>query len=465
MMDDERSEYELALRARAGHREALAELVERMRLRLFTLAYAELRHYENAQDAVASALLQICLHVGELRQPERIRAWMQRIVRNEVHRLRRGLGPSPLGLESLEAAETPFEEAAPTLLRMDIDRALRRLPVNQAQAIRLFYLEELSMGQIARRLGCSRGTLGSWLHRGRRHLATMMEGYAPMTPREQDTAPAAEPSRTAALIHTDLEPALVQQVTDALQTAGYRTKIITHSEFHSLTEALKECQVVILDEGREGRSALEYLVHIRANPEIKEIPVNVLCSDPADFTISAYFIAGVARLFRKDDPSEIARLARQLEHDGVWGLFTERARRIVHLAREEAMRLDENFVGTEHLLLGLARVPESVGARLLVERFGLSLESLRAEIDEQAIRGSGYGGGELQLSPRGKRVIDLAVEEARRLRNNYIGAEHLRLGLLREGYGLAARVLTNHGVDFESARRAVEALQVEALQA
>src|SRR5713101_4957473 len=89
VMDREPSEYELAQRARDGHREALAELVERTRLRLFALAYAELRNYEDAQDAVASALLQICLHVAELRQPERIRAWMQSIVRNEVRRLRR----------------------------------------------------------------------------------------------------------------------------------------------------------------------------------------------------------------------------------------------------------------------------------------------------------------------------------------------------------------------------------------
>lgn len=219
---------------------------------------------------------------------------------------------------------------------------------------------------------------------------------------------------------------------------------------------------MILDEGSPGRSALEYLVHIRANPAIKEIPVNVLCSDPADFTISAYFIAGVARLFRKDDPSEIARLAQQF---GGWHWYTDRARQVVHLAQEEAMRLEENFAGTEHLLLGLTRVPESAGARILVEHFGLSLESLRAEIDEQAVRGSGYRGVEVHLSPRGKRVVDLAVEEARRLRNNYIGVEHLLLGLLREGYGLAARVLTQHGIDLESARRAVEALQLEALQA
>src|ERR687888_30722 len=90
MMNREPDEYELALRARDGDREALAALAERTRLRLFALAYAELRHYEDAQDAVASALLRICLHIHELRQPERIRGWMQRIVLNEAHRLRRG---------------------------------------------------------------------------------------------------------------------------------------------------------------------------------------------------------------------------------------------------------------------------------------------------------------------------------------------------------------------------------------
>src|SRR5262249_26444169 len=113
MMDHEPNEYELALRARDGDPEALADLVERTRLRLFPLAYAELRHYEDAQDAVASALLQICLHVGDLRQPECLRAWMQSIVRNEVRRLRRGAGAPMM---SLAEAERQPEDAKPLLL-------------------------------------------------------------------------------------------------------------------------------------------------------------------------------------------------------------------------------------------------------------------------------------------------------------------------------------------------------------
>src|SRR5438034_6620540 len=102
VMDREPEEYELALRARSGDRNALAELVARTRLRLFALAYAELRHYEDAQDAVAGALLQICRHVQELREPERVRAWMQSIVRNEVRRLRRGAAASLRRLEEPE---------------------------------------------------------------------------------------------------------------------------------------------------------------------------------------------------------------------------------------------------------------------------------------------------------------------------------------------------------------------------
>src|SRR5204863_389504 len=106
-MNLEPNEYELALRARAGDRDALAELVERTRSRLFALAYAELRHYDDAQDAVAAALVQICRHVDELREPERVRAWMQSIVRNEVRRLRRPYSRLATGRTLSHSATSP----------------------------------------------------------------------------------------------------------------------------------------------------------------------------------------------------------------------------------------------------------------------------------------------------------------------------------------------------------------------
>src|SRR3989440_3799257 len=142
----------------------------------------------------------------------------------------------------------------------------------------------------------------------------------------------------------------------------------------------------------------------------------------------------------------------------MWQRFAERARRVVFFAQEEAARLGENYVGTEHLLLGLVRESDSVAARIL-DRLGVPLGRIRAEIERQVTRGHGNLGQDMQLTPRAKRVIDLAYEEARQLNNNYIGTEHLLLGLIREGDGLAARVLVKLGADLERTRREVYAMQ------
>ena len=142
----------------------------------------------------------------------------------------------------------------------------------------------------------------------------------------------------------------------------------------------------------------------------------------------------------------------------MWQRFTERARRVVFFAQEEAGRLGENYVSTEHLLLGLVRENDSVAARIL-DRMGVSLGRIRSEIERQVTRGDGRLGQDMQLTPRAKRVIDLAYDEARQLANNYIGTEHLLLGLIREGEGLAGRVLQKLGVELERTRREVLALQ------
>src|SRR3990172_3556865 len=142
----------------------------------------------------------------------------------------------------------------------------------------------------------------------------------------------------------------------------------------------------------------------------------------------------------------------------MWQRFTERARRVVFFAQEEAGRLGENYVSTEHLLLGLVRESDSVAARIL-ERMGVSLSKIRSEIERQVSRGDGRLGQDMQLTPRAKRVIDLAYDEARQLNNNYIGTEHLLLGLIREGEGIAARTLEQLGVDLERTRREVMSLQ------
>src|ERR1700692_3121053 len=142
----------------------------------------------------------------------------------------------------------------------------------------------------------------------------------------------------------------------------------------------------------------------------------------------------------------------------MWQRFTERARKVVFYAQEEAQRFGEGYVSTEHLLLGLVRESDSVAARGL-EKLGVSLNRIRAEVEKQLPRGDARPSQDMTLTPRAKRVIDLAYDEARNLNNNYIGTEHLLLGLIREGDGLAGRVLAKLGVELEKARREVMALQ------
>ena len=136
----------------------------------------------------------------------------------------------------------------------------------------------------------------------------------------------------------------------------------------------------------------------------------------------------------------------------MWQRFTESARKLVFYAQEEAGRLGHNVVAPEHMLLGVTRVPDSVGA-LMLEQLGVSMEALRTATEASASRGASKQGQDMQLAPRAKRVIDLAYDEARRLKNNYIGVEHLILGMLRDGEGdAAARTLTGLGVTLEAAR-------------
>lgn len=142
----------------------------------------------------------------------------------------------------------------------------------------------------------------------------------------------------------------------------------------------------------------------------------------------------------------------------MWQRFTERARRAVFLAQKEAGRLGGNSVTTEHLVLGLIGEDDSLAVRIL-ERMGVSTKRIQAEIERLVPRGDGGTGQDMQLAPPARRVIDLAYEEARLLSTNYIGTEHLLLGLLREGNGLAARTLVKLGADLTRMRQAVAGIQ------
>ncbi|HXL37632.1 MAG TPA: Clp protease N-terminal domain-containing protein [Ktedonobacteraceae bacterium] len=132
--------------------------------------------------------------------------------------------------------------------------------------------------------------------------------------------------------------------------------------------------------------------------------------------------------------------------------FTERARRVLSLAQEEAQRFQHNYIGTEHLLLGLVREGEGVAAKVLLQ-LGVELNKIRGTVEFIIGRGDRIVLGQIGLTPRAKKVIELAVDEARRLNHHYIGTEHILLGLLREGEGIAAGVLESLGVRLEQARR------------
>ncbi|CCF82914.1 ATP-dependent Clp protease ATP-binding subunit [Nitrolancea hollandica] len=134
--------------------------------------------------------------------------------------------------------------------------------------------------------------------------------------------------------------------------------------------------------------------------------------------------------------------------------FTERARKVLTLAQEEAQRFNHNYIGTEHLLLGLVREGDGVAARVL-SNMGVQLPKVRSAVEFIIGRGDSMIVGELGLTPRAKKVIELAVDEARRLNHHYIGTEHLLLGLVREGEGIAAGVLESLGVNLEKVRQQV----------
>lgn len=133
--------------------------------------------------------------------------------------------------------------------------------------------------------------------------------------------------------------------------------------------------------------------------------------------------------------------------------FTERARKVLSLAQEEAQRFQHNYIGTEHLLLGLVRESEGVAARVLLN-LGVDLNKVRSAVEHIIGRGDRIVLGQIGLTPRAKKVIELAIDEARRLNHQYIGTEHLLLGLVREGEGIAAGVLESLGVNLEKVRRA-----------
>jgi len=167
-----------------------------------------------------------------------------------------------------------------------------------------------------------------------------------------------------------------------------------------------------------------------------------------DFIRLLVFLAGVIGIVRLiDAPTE----RRRMPEIDRFNKFTERARKVLHLAQEEAQRLKHNYIGTEHLLLGLIREGDGVAAKVL-SNLGVDLDKARISVESVLGRGNRVVIGEIGFTPRAKKVIELAVDEARRLHHHYLGTEHLLLGLVREGQGIGAGVPESLGVSLEKVR-------------
>jgi hypothetical protein len=159
--------------------------------------------------------------------------------------------------------------------------------------------------------------------------------------------------------------------------------------------------------------------------------------------------AGVRQLVRRWRPR-----GRQEGGGRMFERFTDRARRVVVLAQEEARFLNHNYIGTEHLLLGLIHEQQGVAAKAL-ELLGIRLEAVRSEVEEIIGLGQSAPVGHIPFTPRAKKVLELSLREAKQLGHNYIGTEHLLLGLVREGEGVAAQVLVRLGGDLPRVRQQV----------
>ena len=230
-------------------------------------------------------------------------------------------------------------------------------------------------------------------------------------------------------------------------------------EYSFLDSWLTQFGTVVLDEVVAGHSALEHLVNLRADPAFSHIVVYVLLpSTPPSYTASALFNAGANGLIFKDQPDPDAPLEFSDQRTVVlWQRFTERARLVLVRAREEATRLGGTSVTAEHLLMGVTRVPESLGARLLVEKNGLDLEALRRTLEAQVTPGAGPDPeAPMELTAQATQALGLAQQEAEAMGHSWVGAEHVILGLLRQGDGLTPKALAASGMTLAGTRAQVK---------
>lgn len=163
----------------------------------------------------------------------------------------------------------------------------------------------------------------------------------------------------------------------------------------------------------------------------------------------------LAEFLKREERGQTERRRSESRKRSRFDRFTERARRALELAREEALELGHDHVGTEHMLLGLITVDDAVAARVL-RNLGVASDDLRSEVESLIGRGDAPFRGDIQLTPRAKKTLELAVNEARSLKHHYVGTEHILLGVMRAGEGIGFEVLSKHGVILEGVQAEVK---------
>jgi ATP-dependent Clp protease ATP-binding subunit ClpA len=239
---------------------------------------------------------------------------------------------------------------------------------------------------------------------------------------------------------------------DGLSREAQQALRLAIEESQRLGRDLVEPEHVLLgligqDDGIAARQLQRYGATLEhAQDRVASVPGQI----PTDLTFREYQRRLEASTRKEEEPQ--APLIR--EGTSVFTAFTERARKALQLAQDEAQRFNHDYIGTEHLLLGLVREGDGVAARVL-NNMGVQLPKVRSALEFIIGRGEDVVIGDIGLTPRSKKVLELAVDESRRLKHDHVGTEHILLGLVREGEGIAAGVLESLGVNLEKVRAQV----------
>jgi RNA polymerase sigma factor (sigma-70 family) len=482
---EKRADAELVAQARAGDKAAFDTLFERHQAMAERVAFGMVGNAGTAQELAQEAMLQAYLSLAHLRDGERFPSWLHGIVLNVCRSYLRErkvpwlsweeLTGRPLG-KTADVADwgpDPLALAAERERRRQVLETVNTLSPKQRAVTLLFYYDQLSLQEIAARLGISVVAVKGRLHQARKQIRERLlpiyaETLQVMSRERKRRAmvkvsiagvfeePAEQERRGWTVILADEAGSRALRIwIGRFEAHGIEAGLTHHSyprppTYHFMSSLLEAAGARLEEVRVEALRENTYyaIAKLRAGETVRELdarPSDALAL--ATHTGSPVYVA--SDLLEMEIPEFVQYGI------GAWQSFVDETRRAVRFAWGEAGRLGESRVGTEHLLLGLLEEKESGGVRVL-ERLGILLERVRSELEARMTHAEGNEGKALHFTPRARRAIDLAWDEAEAMKQDQIGTEHLLLGLIGEGDGLGGRVLIELGADRERARAAVE---------